>query len=300
MASRLGRHRLERGEPIALAALLAIVLITVAWWGLALWPLSGSAPEWVLNVRNVCFGTRSDGLPDASGWLLLSGQPIGMLGFLLVVWGERVTGGLRALSRVRRGRALLSVGGLALLAGAGAASGRVLTARAQTRVPVFDLGEEASVVHGDDPAPPLELVNQHGQRVSISGFEGRHVILTFAFGHCETVCPVVVRQVLSEQARATDLAPVVLVVTLDPWRDTPSRLPHIADSWGLGTDAHVLSGSVAEVEAVLDGWKVPRSRDLRTGDVVHPALTYVISPAGRVVHAVNGPADAVADLFAEF
>ena len=70
---------------IAIAALAAIVAVTAAWWALALWPAGDTTPEWVLRTREVCFGTTEDGLPNAGGWLLLIGQPLGMVGFLAIV-----------------------------------------------------------------------------------------------------------------------------------------------------------------------------------------------------------------------
>jgi hypothetical protein len=36
------------------------------------------------------------------------------------------------------------------------------------------------------------------------------------------------------------------------------------------------------VEAALDAWDVPRTRDLATGEVTHPSLVYVIDAAGRI------------------
>jgi hypothetical protein len=63
----------------AVSALVAIVAVTAAWWALALWPVGGSAPDWLLRTREVCFGATADTLPDAGGWILLVGQPAGML-----------------------------------------------------------------------------------------------------------------------------------------------------------------------------------------------------------------------------
>jgi cytochrome oxidase Cu insertion factor (SCO1/SenC/PrrC family) len=75
---------------------------------------------------------------------------------------------------------------------------------------------------------------------------------------------------------------VVLVVTLDPWRDTPARLPSIAGSWEMGESAHLLSGAVADVEGVLDAWAIPRSRDVTTGDVTHATFVYLVGRDGRL------------------
>jgi hypothetical protein len=39
---------------------------------------------------------------------------------------------------------------------------------------------------------------------------------------------------------------------------------------------------------VLDAWSVARSRDLRTGEVTHPSLIYVIDRDGRIAYASGG------------
>jgi cytochrome oxidase Cu insertion factor (SCO1/SenC/PrrC family) len=78
------------------------------------------------------------------------------------------------------------------------------------------------------------------------------------------------------------------VVTLDPWRDTPARLPHIARAWGMPADAYLLGGSVAEVEAVLDAWAVPRSRDPSTGEITHASIAFVLDERGRIAYLASG------------
>jgi cytochrome oxidase Cu insertion factor (SCO1/SenC/PrrC family) len=151
----------------------------------------------------------------------------------------------------------------------------------------------------DRAAPALALVGQHGDVVDIADLRGRPVLVTFAFAHCETICPVVVRHSLDAQAalRGTGDDVAVLVVTLDPWRDTPSRLPGMASSWGLpGDDAWVLSGDVASVEAALDAWDVPRQRDTTSGEVTHPSLVYIIDRDGTLAYAATGGAEALATL----
>jgi cytochrome oxidase Cu insertion factor (SCO1/SenC/PrrC family) len=114
------------------------------------------------------------------------------------------------------------------------------------------------------------------------------VIVTFAYAHCETVCPLLVGEVLTARDRITGAKPVVLIVTLDPWRDTPSRLASIAERWSATGDVHVLSGETLQVERVLNAWRVPRARNERTGDVSHPSVVYVVGPDGRIAYAVPG------------
>jgi protein SCO1/2 len=136
-------------------------------------------------------------------------------------------------------------------------------------------------------------VDQEGRTVTLESFRERPVILTFAFAHCDTICPRIVSDVVNARRQLEAVRPVLLVITLDPWRDTPSRLPFIAESWGLGRDAHVLSGPAATVERVLNAWRVPRTRNQTTGGVAHPAVVYVIGRNGRITFAVNGNADAI-------
>jgi cytochrome oxidase Cu insertion factor (SCO1/SenC/PrrC family) len=87
--------------------------------------------------------------------------------------------------------------------------------------------------------------------------------------------------------------PPVLIVTLDPWRDTPSRLESIASSWRLDADAHVLSGPPDAVERTLNAWRVPRTRNQRTGDISHPSIVYIVNAEGRITYVVPGGAEAI-------
>jgi protein SCO1/2 len=135
--------------------------------------------------------------------------------------------------------------------------------------------------------------------VNLADFRGTPVLVTFAYAHCRTVCPLTVKHALRarEELLGSRAEPVVLIVTLDPWRDPPSRLPAMASNWGLpDRGAWVLSGSVQAVEAVLDSWNVPRSRNTTTGEVTHPFLLYIVDREGRLAYASTGGVDALVSL----
>lgn len=289
------------------AALVFLAGVTAAWWALALWPTPDEPPAWLARTRWVCFNAAPGGLPDASGWLLLVGQPLGMLAFLMVGWGPAVRSGLALLRAGRVGRALLVAGVGVLALGLGAAGARIAVlaggagAGARAAAPAAD-----AVPRLDQEAPPLGLADQHGQPLDLERLRGRPALVTFAFGQCESVCPLSVREVLAAQEHLRREAaegrveasrvPRVVVVTLDPWRDTPSRLPHLARHWKLERDAFVLSGSEASVNRVLDAWKVARRRDASTGDVSHPPLVYVLDASGRIAYAASGGVETLAEL----
>lgn len=287
-------HSREAG---ALGALAGILAITGIWWALALWPLPGDAPGWLVRTRAVCFGSVSNGLPTTAGWMALIGQPLYMLATLWLISGASLASGVRTLGASRAGRGLLQSTGLLVAVALTAAGVRV--ARAATDAPSagsFPNLAPEEVPRLDRAAPPLALVEQAGRRVSLAQFHGRPVLLTFAYAHCETVCPLLVHELLAAQAQARDVDPVVVVVTLDPWRDTPARLPSIAAQWKLGGSAFVLSGTVPEVEAALDAWSVGRERNPQTGEVTHAPVAFLIGRDGRIAFQVASGAQTIAAL----
>ena len=292
-------NRLNREEQLVLGGVVAWFAITAAWWLLALWPVP-NAPVWLERTRYVCFGVNEHGLPDGGGWIGLIAGPLGMLSILLVGWWRAFAS---IVHKSRRSFAvaatLATVAAGVILIGSGA-TWRVTEAR----VAAADLAPAAALPAAtyprlDQPAPLLSLVAHTGETITLGKFAGRPVLVTFAFAHCTTICPVIVKQTLEAQAmlQGTAVQPAVLIVTLDPWRDTPSRLPALAESWQLPQgEAFVLSGEVEQVEAVLNAWNIPRTRNESTGDVTHPALVYVVDKNGRIAFASTGGSEHLAAL----
>jgi len=282
------------GERLALLALGAIVVITASWWLLALWPVE-APPDWLSRTRAVCFGAGPSGLPDAGGWILLVGQPLGMLAFLLLVWGRSVAAALRAVTVGRvAGRIALAASLLLLAAGGLGAGFRVASAVGAGRPDGIPADGVAARL--DRAAPPLRLTDQNGDLFVLAEHRGRRVMLTFAYAHCETVCPLTVHDVLAARAKVEEPRPMIVVVTLDPWRDTPARLGAIARQWGLLAGDRVLSGPSAEVLSALADWNIHVSRNLDTGTVDHPTVVYIIDASGRITWAAIGGVDRLADL----
>lgn len=264
-----------------------ILAVTASWWALALWSAPG-APEWLERTRSVCFNITESGLPDAKGWLLLLGQPPSMIAVLLVGWGPEVRESFGHLASSLAGRVLL-VGVLLLaMCGVGLAGARVADARLP-EVTLADGRAAASHPRLDRGWPDLPgVVDERGSPFTLATLEGRPAMVTFAFGHCATVCPAVVHQVRA--ARLTMAEEVSIVVfTLDPWRDTPGRLPSLLNQFELDPDLdHVVGGDIGPVEAALDAWDIPRERDGVNGDIVHPAVVYLVERDGTVAYASGG------------
>ena len=270
----------------AVGALAVILAITASWWALALWP-TDDAPAWLLLTRETCFGTAETGLPDAGGWMALTGQPLAMLLVLLAGWGAEVKAGLRAAMYRVSGQLVVGTAAALLLAGVLGVVVRVRVADARPFASSRTEAVAGQLNRLSQEPKPLSLVDQTGRTVTLEEFRGRPVLVTFAYAHCETVCPLLVSEVLGARDKLTP-RPVVLIVTLDPWRDTPSRLATIATKWGASGDVHILSGDTERVERVLNAWRVPRARNERTGDLSHPSVVYVLGADGRIAYVVSG------------
>lgn len=274
-------------------ALAAWLAITLAWWALAFAPLP--APEaWLAQARAVCFGTLPNGLPDTWGWGALVVSPLAVLAILLAVWGGELRRALGAMAD--RWSGLTAIGLAAALPFAGLlwVGQRVVEARAADTAldTPLDYGPlPPDYPRGTERAPELGLTNQRGERVTLASLAGKPVLVTFAFGHCLTICPVVVNTVREAAASLDGVETATVVVSLDPWRDTPRSLPSLLAAWRLDAldDAHVLSGSVEEVLAVLEAWNVPIQRDEKTGDISHPAFIAVLAGDGARAYAFSSP-----------
>ncbi|MBI3924320.1 MAG: SCO family protein [Armatimonadetes bacterium] len=281
---------------IGFYGLLLWLTSTMVWWGLAFAPVGNYPPEWLKVARSVCFGMLDSGLPEAYGWIMLVLGPATLFLAMLLLWGEELRRDLEVLWSGLPGRAALALlCVLPILMGVWV-EGKVRGALAAREV--FSLEGGSSQVparlpedypRGSQMAPGFSLVDQTGNAVTLESLRGRAVILSFVFAHCQTVCPTLVNSI-RKTADSTGVRPATAVlITLDPWRDTPSSLPRLAKAWDLPLGTLLLSGEVDQVLTVLDAFGVPRARDTRTGDVTHPALVYVLDREGRLAYTFNDP-----------
>lgn len=288
--SRAGVANLREAR-VVLALLGCWLTITAAWWALALAPVA-DPPAWLLAARSVCFGSTQSGLPDTWGWLLLTAAPGTMLVAIVVTWFDELTVGVAALRSSLAGRVAMAAVAVFVTLGLAGAGQRIAAGLAIDNAS-FDPAEAgalpASYPRLNGVVPAFSLVDQEGRPLRTDDLKGRVTLFTFAFAHCHTVCPAIVQTMRSTAAKMGDQAPDMVVLTLDPWRDTPSRLPQMHKDWQMPANVRVLSGEVNDVTAALDGFNVPWTRDEATGDVVHPALVYAVDAEGRIAYGFNNP-----------
>ena len=200
----------------ALWAFIAWLAVTLMWWALAFAPLPLPA-ELLATARSVCFGSSPDGLPEPWGWAGLIASPLAMLAFLLGAWGRELAAQLRELAGRPLGRVVLAGFLVVPMLGASWVIARVDAARrAEAALEFSTLPAElpAEYPRRLEPAPPLDLIDQHGETLTLASLAGRPVLMTFAFAHCQTICPVMVETLKKAAAAIPELEPAIVVVTL--------------------------------------------------------------------------------------
>ncbi|MGK4006296.1 SCO family protein [Sorangium sp. So ce1036] len=100
-----------------------------------------------------------------------------------------------------------------------------------------------------------ELVDQHGRphRFYAGLLRGRKVLINFAFTSCKGACPAMTANLARVQAllRARGERVTILTITVDPENDTPAVLKRYAARFKAGEGWYFLTGTPANVAAVL-------------------------------------------------
>jgi protein SCO1/2 len=126
------------------------------------------------------------------------------------------------------------------------------------------------------------LVDHTGKAVTAADFRGSPLAVFFGFTHCPEVCPTTLlrlgnltRQLGSEAARLK-----ILLITVDPERDTPAQLSLYLQSFDPGVVG--LTGSQAQVDAVLGAFNAYAKKVPVDGGYTmdHTANVYLMTTEG--------------------
>jgi protein SCO1/2 len=165
-------------------------------------------------------------------------------------------------------------------------------------------GEDPHEGHGHDVLPGTEPLAEEsiyqlegswiaagGRTLALADLRGKPVVMLLFYGTCQSVCPILVRDVqrieeaLSEQER--DFVRFVLV-TFDPDVDRPERLAAYAEEHGLSGGRWILlhggSEQVRELAAVLG----VRYRRTSGGQYAHSQRISLLDREGRVAAQYDG------------
>jgi protein SCO1/2 len=130
-----------------------------------------------------------------------------------------------------------------------------------------------------------------GRTLKLTELGGRVQLLAMMFTSCPTVCPTLVREILaldrSLPAKLRAHTHVVLV-SIDPERDTPEALRRYREKMQLDRDRFTLlrgeAGDVRELAQVI-GVAYAKTEG---AEIAHTRLVTVLDPGGDVVHQQTG------------
>ncbi len=145
-----------------------------------------------------------------------------------------------------------------------------------------------------DAIPPLSLVDQDGQPLTASVFNGRLTVLTFVFTRCPVpdYCPLLSRRFSQIQAAlATDGGRTrdvrLLSVTIDPIFDTPPVLKAYAQAVGADPSRwRFAGGDSAEITRLARAFSVYVERNGALLD--HTLATVLVDRTGHIVEIWRG------------
>jgi cytochrome oxidase Cu insertion factor (SCO1/SenC/PrrC family) len=153
----------------------------------------------------------------------------------------------------------------------------------------------------------IPLVSQSGKTTDLAALHGRIIVLADFMTSCQEECPITTGALLSVNqaiASAHLLGKVTIVeVTVDPWRDDPSRL--LAYSRTFGVPWTLLTGSKANLAEMWSWFGVfyqrvkegsPPDTNWETGkpytfDIDHSDNVFVLDTAGNERALVQANAD---------
>jgi protein SCO1/2 len=133
---------------------------------------------------------------------------------------------------------------------------------------------------------PLNLTDQHGKSWDWSRKRGQPQLVSMFYSSCQYICPLIVESGKAVQRTLTPAQRAklgVMLISMDPARDTPSRLAQVVRErriedarWSLASPA---ADAVRSVAGVLD----VRYRQLSDGEFNHTSVLILLDADGRIL-----------------
>ncbi|MBO0818154.1 MAG: SCO family protein, partial [Actinobacteria bacterium] len=143
--------------------------------------------------------------------------------------------------------------------------------------PALDTGSSLGGVQ----APDFRLVNQFGQRMSLSQFRGKVVVLAFIDSECTNICPlttvsmVEARQLLGAAGSQVQL----LGVDANPQATSVSDVMAYSRAHGMVNQWDFLTGTLPQLQAAWRGFHI--AVQIERGMIDHTPALFVIDAQGR-------------------
>ena len=149
-----------------------------------------------------------------------------------------------------------------------------------------------------DDLPEFTLQDQSGELVNADTFRGQFDLVFFGFTHCPDVCPTTLQLLATARKQllesGSDDLPRIVLVSVDPERDTPDLLSQYVNYFG--DDNLGVTGDLSEIKKLTSALgiyfeKVPNSAsdDSDNYTINHSAAVLVINPEGQFSALFSAP-----------
>jgi protein SCO1 len=140
------------------------------------------------------------------------------------------------------------------------------------------------------PVPEVSLVDQSGQPFTTQSLLGHPTLLFFGFTHCPDVCPTTLARLVQvvKAAKVPDLK--VLLVSVDPERDTPELLERYVHAFS--PEFGGVTGKPEEIQRLAKEFGVAIAKvDMGGGEytVDHSAVVSLLNRKGQRVALFTPP-----------
>ena len=131
-----------------------------------------------------------------------------------------------------------------------------------------------------------KLLSQDGKAIDLDLYRGKPVLVTMFYASCPATCPLIIDTLRAverklDEPKRNQLR--VLLVSIDPERDTPAALRKLADERHIDTSrwtlAHADAAAVRRIAAALS----IQYRKLPDGQFSHSAIISALAVDGKIV-----------------
>jgi protein SCO1/2 len=140
------------------------------------------------------------------------------------------------------------------------------------------------------PLPEFSLTDQSGQPFTLQSLQGHPTLVFFGFTHCPDVCPTTLARLAQIVKSANVPGLKVLLVSVDPERDTPEQLERYVHAFS--PDFGAVTGKPDQIQALTKEFGVAAVKvDMGGGEytVDHSAVVFLTNGQGQRVALFTPP-----------
>ena len=170
-----------------------------------------------------------------------------------------------------------------------------LTARPGNRA--AEQPRHATVLPERLPLPAFELRDHRGEPFTRDSLAGHSSLLFFGFTHCPDICPATLTQLAAARSRVAEetglpaeALPEIVLISVDPERDTPDALRRYVEYFGTGITG--VTGDAGEIEQLTSALGIYHEKaETATGDytVNHSTAVLVVDDDASLMALFSAP-----------